>query len=368
MKFPIVLVVVAGAFAQAPPFTLDQILSAPFPSSLTSSSGGKVAWVSDARGVRNVRIAEPPDYRARAITGYTADDGQEIGDLRWMPDGSAVVYARGGTANPESRTSGVAQEIWLATLDGAAPRKLGNGNSPAVSPKGDRVAWIGGGAVWWSGLDGKASQAFVARGAESQLAWSPDGARLAFTSTRGDHALIGVYDVAGDSLHYLDASTDFDSNPEWSPDSRRIAYLRVPSTGLRAVRQPLRAGEPWSIRVADASTGEAREIWRAKPGRGSVFRGVSARNQLMWCSGGRIVFPWEGDGWTHLYSVPAGGGAATLLTPGEFEVEDVDLPAGAGDAVYSSNQGDIDRRHLWRVAAGGGTPVALTQGSAIEVA
>ncbi|MBS1858721.1 MAG: S9 family peptidase [Acidobacteria bacterium] len=373
MRLPFVILLVASAVAQTPSFTLEQVLSAPFPSSLTSSSGGKVAWVSNARGVRNILVAEPPEYRARKVTAYSEDDGQEIGSLRWMPDGKAVVYARGsesrdGTANPASRTAGATEEIWIAALDGSAPRKLGDGTGPAVSPKGDRVAWVRAGAVWWSAPDGKAAQAFVARGAESQLRWSPDGARIAFTSGRGDHSLIGVYDVAGDSLRYLDASTDADSNPEWSPDSRLVAFIRIPSDGLRAVRQPLRSGEPWSIRVANAATGEGHEIWRAKAGRGSVFRGVTARNQLLWGAGGRIVFPWEGDGWTHLYSVSAEGGGARALTPGEFEVEDVDLPAGARDAVYSSNQGDIDRRHLWRVAIAGGTPAPITSGNGIEVA
>src|SRR5439155_17481943 len=113
-------------------------------------------------------------------------------------------------------------------------------------------------------------------------------------------------------------------------------------------------------------TGGGREIWRAKEGRGSVFREMVARNQLLWAEGGRIVFPWESDGWTHLYSVTVEGGAATLLTPGAFEVEDVVLPPGGRELVFSSNQGDIDRRHLWKVAAAGGVPTALTSGPGIE--
>jgi dipeptidyl aminopeptidase/acylaminoacyl peptidase len=113
-------------------------------------------------------------------------------------------------------------------------------------------------------------------------------------------------------------------------------------------------------------TGAGREIWRSTSGPGSVFRGVTARNQLLWADGGRIVFPWEADGWTHLYSVPATGGKAALLTPGSFEVEDVDLAPGGRAVVYSSNQGDIERRHLWKVAVAVGAPAALTTGQGIE--
>ncbi len=60
------------------------------------------------------------------------------------------------------------------------------------------------------------------------------------------------------------------------------------------------------------------------------------------------------------------GGEATLLTPGEFEVQHVALRSSGREAVYSSNQGDIDRRHLWRVAVSGGRPRAVTTGQGIE--
>jgi len=39
------------------------------------------------------------------------------------------------------------------------------------------------------------------------------------------------------------------------------------------------------------------------------------------------------------------GGAAKLLTPGNFEVEHVVYSADGKEAVYSSNQDDIDRWH-----------------------
>jgi dipeptidyl aminopeptidase/acylaminoacyl peptidase len=131
-------------------------------------------------------------------------------------------------------------------------------------------------------------------------------------------------------------------------------------------REPHRTGEPWSIRVASAETGGGRQIFRAREGAGSVFRGINARNQILWVDANRLVFPWEPEGWTHLYSVPAEGGTAVLLTPGAFEVEDVSITANKRELVFSSNQGDIDRRHLWKIPASGGTPVALTSGTGIE--
>ena len=353
--------------AAAQQFTLDQILSAPFPSELAASpTGGKVAWVSNAKGVRNIRVAGPPGYQPRNITSYTEDDGQEISDLRWTPD--AIVYVHGTTANPAMNPTGSTQAIWIAPVTGTSPRKIGEGDSPAVSPKGERVAFLRHGQIWIAPLDGSAAptQLFQARGSAGSPVWSPDGSRVAFSSARGDHTFIGVFEIARNTIRYLDPSTDNDSSPEWSSDSRSIAFVRSPSTGLRPVRQAMRAGEPWSIRVASVETGAGREVWRASAGPGSVFRGVNARNQLLWTAGGRIVFPWEADGWTHLYSVPATGGKPVLLTQGAFEVEDVALTPKGAEVIYSSNQSDIDRRHLWKVAVAGGSPEALTKGESIE--
>src|SRR5439155_9360152 len=111
--------------AQQRSFTIEQALSAPFPDELEAApAGGALAWVFNAQGVRNIWIATGPDYQARALTTYQEDDGQEIGELAWIPDGRALVYVRGGDANgrgqypnPLSSPAGAEQALWL----GAAP-------------------------------------------------------------------------------------------------------------------------------------------------------------------------------------------------------------------------------------------------------
>ena len=359
--------------------TIERLMSAPFPSSLTAApAGGHIAWVQNAAGVRNIWVAMAPDYAApKAVTAYQLDDGQEISSLTWTPDASAIVFVRGtGTnrageiANPMSDPGGAEQALWIVpAAGGAAPKKLGEGSGPAISKSG-RVAWLAKGQVWWTPADagGKAEQMFKARGTASSLRWSPDGNQLAFVSTRGDHSFIGIYDVPAKSLRFLTPSVDSDQEPVWSPEGAELAFLRLPAGRDRSLFGPVKTGDPWSIRIVNVTTGESRVAFAAETGRGSAFRGVEAPNQVLWASSGQLIFPWERDGWLHLYSVSAAGASAgpRLLTFGEFEVEDARLTTDGREVLFSSNSDDIDRRHLFRVPAAGGAVTPVTSGKGIE--
>jgi dipeptidyl aminopeptidase/acylaminoacyl peptidase len=367
--------------AAAGPFTLEQIMSKPFPESLTAGPGGRLAWVVNQRGARNIWVAEPPAYRGRALTRFTADDGQEISQLAWLPDATGVLYIRGGDfehgladPNPLSRPEGVEQVMWQVALAGdVAPRRLTTGNTPIPVPASQRILFLRKQQIWSLSADApeKAEQLVSTRGRVTSLVLSPDASAMAFTCDRGDHGFVGIYRFAEKDVRWMDPGVDSDIFPVWSPDSRRVAFVRIPSLVSRARGAVRSLPQPWSIRVADAATGVGRQVWRAAAGKGSAFRGTVGAHQVMWAAGDVLVFPWERDGWTHLYSVSIDGGVeAALLTPGDFEVEHVALSPSRAEVVYSSNQGDIDRRHLWRVALGadGGAaaPRQVTSGAGIE--
>jgi dipeptidyl aminopeptidase/acylaminoacyl peptidase len=370
--------------AQAQGFSIEQALSAPFTEHLsTAPAGEKIAWVANLGGRRNLWIAEPngASYRSRQLTQYDDDDGQELSTPQWTPDASAIVYVRGDGAegethpvpNPAWFAMGAHQQIWTISAAGGEPRLIADGHSPAIAPDGKSLVYLCKGQIWSASLDAKGpkpEQLLQLRGSVGDLRWSPDGARLAFVSNRDDHSFIGVYTLAGKSILYLEPSTDFDTGAGWSPDSRHIAFLRVPSVRDAILFEPHRTGPPWSIRIADVASAKSREIWRADDGPGSVYRESDSQDQLHWMAGDHIVFPWEHDGWLHFYTVPAAGGTAALLTPGDFEVEHVNTSGDGKTLVFDSNQGDIDRRHIWKLTLEGdgfhAPPQPVTSGSGIE--
>jgi dipeptidyl aminopeptidase/acylaminoacyl peptidase len=366
--------------AAAAPFSIEDVLSAPFPSALTAEPGGqRFAWVDNDEGRRNVWLAVPrrgaAGFESRALTRYGDDDGQDIGELHFVPGRDALVYVRGGDfetpdkayPNPAHAATPPEQDLWLVRFAGGAPVKLAEGHAPAVAPGGDRIVFVRKGALYGiAPRDGARAEELVrGLGDLGSVRFAPDGRSFAFVSVRGDHSVVGVYSFADHRVRWLDAAFGFDAEPTFSPDGTRLAFLRLPSQPDEIGIGPHRSGPPWSLRIASAASGASHEVYRAPAGRGSVFHPLASEVQIYWMRDDTLVFPAESDGWLHLYAVPAGGGAARLLTPGAFEIE----YAAAGDRssiVYAGNAGDIERRHLWRLALPSGELAALTSGDGIE--
>jgi dipeptidyl aminopeptidase/acylaminoacyl peptidase len=376
----ITALLLAAPAARAHGFTIEQVLSAPFAADIVAAPDGhRFAWVSNARGRRNVWLAVEASgaagLSARPLTHYDADDGIDIADLAFVPNHDELLYVRGGdfenpdkpSPNPAQLTSGVTQEIYLVDLRGHTAVKLGEGHAPVSSPSGDRILYLHAGKVFSVAPQkgAKAQQLFKAGGELDSLRFAPDGKRLAFVSNRGDHSFVGVYTFADHTLRWIDASVAFDLDPRWSPDGTRIAFVRLPWTHDEIAIVPHRTGDPWSIRVANLSGPGVSEIYRAPHGAGSVFHPLSSDAQLVW-SGEHVIFPAENDGWLHLYSVPAAGGEARLLTPGAFEVEYASASPDGSRIVFASNAGDSERRHLWRLRPADGGLEQLTSGTGIE--
>ncbi|HTK29701.1 MAG TPA: prolyl oligopeptidase family serine peptidase [Vicinamibacterales bacterium] len=399
----VVVVLTAAAAAQAPrPFSLEQVLGFPFPTELVAAPhGSSIAWAFDERGVRNVYAASGPDFNAHRVTPYTEDDGQELTSLAFSPDGRTIVYVRGGDhgsnwpaegnllPDPASHPEQPKLQVWAVPAAGGTPKLLGEGDEPAISPKGDRVAFVRDRHIWIAPLDGSkpAEQAFFARGTSGSPVWSPDGSQLAFESNRDDHSFIGIFTDASHPLRYVAASTSRDDDPHWAADGREILFVRQPGRG-GVPRSPLATPpSPWSIWVGRDEA--AAEAWKSGSAHvDSMPRTLGGAN-LHWGADNTIVFLSYQDGWPHLYSVKAppvsapapfhpapalakaAGGAPKLLTPGTMMVEYVSLSPDGRVVVYNANTGtdshDVDRRHVFTVPVDGSRPPsAVTSGTGIE--
>ena len=383
-----ILILLATSLAWGNGFTLEQVMSSPFPSDLIASKNGdKVAWVFDAQGKRNIWVAEAPAFKGRQLTRYDKDDGQEITEPEFSPDGSWIAYVRGGPPNadkdipnPASDPGGAKQEVWVANVRTGALMKAGVGTHPFFSPRSDRVVFNNEDHLWWVPIAaapavrvaaGKPVVApkkmFEIRGDVASPSWSPDGSQLACVSGRGDHSFIAIYDAGPARIRFLEPSTDRDIEPRWSPDGKRIAYIRLfnISDTPSADRERL---VPWSIRVVDVATGQGKEVWRSGNAAMDSFSRLPVGDSILqWAAGDRLVFASEKDGWAHLYWVPASGGPELALTPGSYEVENVAWAPDRTYVVVASNNGDIDHRHLWKINVVGGAPEQLTSGPSIEM-
>jgi len=371
-------ILISALPASAQDFTIREVLSAPMPSGLVASpAGGAVAWIQNETGVRNLYVATAPDYRGRRLTSYTEDDGQELGGLQFTLDGKSLIYLRGGSPNrqgqipnPRSNASGAEQVCMIIPVAGGEPRKLRDGGGVTLHPDGVSAVFSRGGGVHRISLveeDPESEELFEVRNGAGSLVFSPDGSRIAFVSGRGGHSFVGVWEETDETVRWMDPGVWSDGSPVWSPDGTEIAFLRTLNIPGLWPFVPVRETVPFSIQVADAATGAGRQVFRADNGPGSAFQGWNAENQIFWGAGDNLVFPWEKNGWLNLWSVPAGGGEPRALTVGEFEVQFGSITPDRKEIIFDSNQGDIDRKHLWRVPVDGSrAPDPLTRGTGIE--
>ncbi len=382
-------------------------MSAPFPSNLAvAEHSGRVAWVFNAKGVRNVWTADAPDFKARQVTKYT-DDGTPIASVRLTPDGKTVLYARGSETNrqgevagPQNSTTQPHQLVYALDLDSnSEPRLLGTMECQGedcediqVSPDGKWAVWAAKNNLWLSPISaadvaaqaessptsakggqtwgtqgknqGSAKQLAYVRGNNRDPHWSPDSKSIAFTSIRGDHNFIAIYTFGRDTIQYMSPSVDRDMFPRWSADGKQLVFVRLHGQEQNQPLVPQRP-VPWAIWVGDPQTGAAKEIWHSTNEPNGSMPGM-IEEEAFHFAGDRITFASEQDGWGHLYSIPAAGGQVTALTPGKFDIEQIAVSHDGKSLIYTSNQDDIDRRHIWRVPIAGGTPIALTKGETIE--
>jgi Tol biopolymer transport system component len=174
-------------------------------------------YVMDADGSGLRRLTLTGTYR------YRSQSRSALHQLIWSPDGRTIYFGR-----------------YLVRTDGSGARRLPYIPLTAVwSPDGRRIAFslglpVGSAPVgrnheiYVMNADGSGSHRLTHnRAYDGQPAWSPDGRKIAFLSTRtiGGNSEIYVMNADGSGKRNLTRHPAKDGRPSWSPDGRRIAFV-----------------------------------------------------------------------------------------------------------------------------------------------
>ncbi len=196
-----------------------------------SRDGKRIVFGSDRSGRMEVWSARPDGSDLRKISDQAGSSYQP----RWSPDGRQIAFVNDGT-------------IRIVPADGGPSQAIARGWWPAWSPDGKRLAFSAGSPpasqpIALKDVDGPGGIRLASSPDNSPLQavdWSPDGTKLVCLKLVDGSFQMVVLDVAGDRVDHRVATSQSAFNPRWSPDGRRLAFT---TSGT---------GEPSSIEIIDA--------------------------------------------------------------------------------------------------------------------
>ncbi len=319
---------------------------------LCGACGGGGAVTPSSSGVEN-RVPEAPRDE-QAETAARRAPVPEATDPR-----ERVLHVKAGS-------------VWMMKPDGAEASQLTvrshevADEAPALSPRGDALAWSsargGKPRIYVMSLADLMPEPITTGegGGDGAPTWSPDGKRIAFIrggpADRRDLYVIGA---DGSNLQLLVAGDDRKPEhagaPAWSPDGKSIAFAadRGQGNGTRL----------W---LADVATRAIRPLTPVRPGAWFVRDGEpswSPDGKLVAFSSNRHATSSDNADDTDLYVIGADGSGLTRLTDDPGRASDPSFSPD-GKRLFFVSTRDLPgafESELWVMAASGGQQLRITR-------
>jgi Tol biopolymer transport system component len=181
-------------------------------------------------------VATPNDADETVLVTDPSDTIFATRLANWSPDGRTVIFARNTC---RSNAPAGASAIWTINPDGAglaqlvqAPSDSCFGEGPVYTRDGTRIVVElcciegHGDSLWIMNTDGSGLQPLTSEpdGVDDEVPQvSPDGTRIAFSEC-SDRCRIATVGINGGSVQVFDYPTGGLASPNWSTDSKKIAF------------------------------------------------------------------------------------------------------------------------------------------------
>jgi Tol biopolymer transport system component len=360
------------------------------------------AWSPDGRYIAFHRHTETEDgiFLVPALGGperklYSARLGGPWGleRLGWSPDGKYLAFSETIPGQEVLRISLLSVETLESRPVTSPPPPWGD-YYPRFSPDGRTLAFLRQFTAGSSEIclvpaaGGEPKRLTYDNAGIGGLTWTPDGAHLIYSSTRGGTLGLWKISVAGGEAEQLAVGRENADAPALSRDGRRLAYIQESGDTniwrFEVPRAPGRAKPPTKLiasteleqsqqfspdgkRIVFASSrsGNCCEIWVCESDgsnpRQLTFIGGPMAGTPRWSPDGRqVVFDCNAGGNEDIYVVSVEGGPPRRLT--SEKSEDV-TPSWSRDGrwiYFASNR--TGNWQVWKMPAEGGKAVQVTKG------
>lgn len=355
-----------------------------------------IVRVDIASGSRKVIVT------ASKLAAEADQDPLVIDGIQLSPDESKLLIYTNSQRVWRRKTRG---DYWAFDLVRNELKKLGGDAAPSslmfakFSPDGSRIAYVRENNIYVQRLDDLRIIPLTTDGARQRIngtadwvneeelgirdgyRWSPDGKAIAFwqfdttgvpefsliDNTAGLYPRItsfpypkvgqtnsatrlGVVSAEGGAPRWLEIPGDprqhYLPEMEWSEDGKTIMCQqlnRLQNTNV--------------VMLADGTSGTVRAVLSE---RDAAW--VESENPVRWVRDGR-AFVWlsERDGWRHAYVAATDGSSCTLITPGDFDVLEIEaIDKQKGLVYFTASPGNPTQQYLYRVPLAGGKPERLS--------